>query len=394
MPVVRPVVGRRPRAQSTLAASPSAGRSGRTVSVSAPRFELAIAADLGQVVVGVCGDLDLSTVGMLRGVVDVLIDEGHQDVVLDLAELAHLGAAGLGAVAHAAGRLRADGGRLTLRAVPALPLRLLDVVDMTDLVDIEPRPPGPPLGPVQRPGDHSFVGDGSLDVALLSAVASIPSSNEVVDGALDLVTELALATVAGADGVSVSLRRRGTISTVASSNETIERMDRHQYETGQGPCLAAAAEGSWYHVESLSEERRWPAFTPLALDQGIASILSSPLIASGQPVGALNIYSNVEGAFGPNEQEVAGRLAEQASRILAGARVAGADTSSRADALLSREVIAQARGVLMARHHISAEAAAARLHQSARAGGITVKQFASDVTASTGPASDLRRPRP
>ena len=69
---------------------------------------------------------------------------------------------------------------------------------------------------------------------------------------------LARVTVGGADGVSVSLRRRGELTTVAASDETVSGMDRDQYATGEGPCVSASTEGHWFHVESVDDERRWP----------------------------------------------------------------------------------------------------------------------------------------
>ncbi len=89
-------------------------------------------------------------------------------------------------------------------------------------------------------------------------------NSATIDAALRLVTLLAGATVEGADGVSVTLERNGRLSTVASTNDTVRLMDDHQYATGEGPCLAAAAQGHWFHSESLAEEDRWPAFVPRA----------------------------------------------------------------------------------------------------------------------------------
>ena len=98
-------------------------------------------------------------------------------------------------------------------------------------------------------------------------------------------------------------------------------MDPDQYATGQGPCLAAAGTGHWFHVESVGEDAQWPDFVPRARVSGIGSILSSPLAAAGgRSVGALSIYSTTERAFGPPEQELAALFATQASRIVASAR--------------------------------------------------------------------------
>jgi len=85
------------------------------------------------------------------------------------------------------------------------------------------------------------------------------------------------------------------MGTVAATDDTVAQMDRDQYATGQGPCLAAAGEGHWFHVESVDEEGRWPDFVPRARAGGIGSILSTPLMATGgRSVGALNIYSRTE----------------------------------------------------------------------------------------------------
>jgi len=206
----------------------------------------------------------------------------------------------------------------------------------------------------------------------------------VVDAALGLVTTLARATVRGADGVSVSLTRHGELATVAASDETIARMDRDQYATGEGPCLAAAAEGHWFHVESLAEEHRWPQFTRRALRGGIGSILSTPLIVSARPVGALNMYSTTERAFGPDDQGLAALFATKTSAILA---EAAADADANAvcrihRALQARELIAQAQGVLMARAGCTAEVASSVLRQSSKRAGMPVRRRAGEIVDS------------
>ena len=219
-----------------------------------------------------------------------------------------------------------------------------------------------------------------LDSDLVRA-ASVPASNEVIDAALRLVVELAAATVDGANGASVSLERHGKLRTVAASNDTVLEMDLHQYEFGEGPCVAAAAEGHEFHIEVLSEETRWPTFVPEAVKQGIKSILSTPLIPSDKPMGALNIYSDAERAFGASQMELAQLFATQASGILAdaGAEISDDEVGARiGDALRSREVIARAQGVLMARTGVSENEAASALH--------AVNVVAS--TRSTGRADD------
>ena len=188
----------------------------------------------------------------------------------------------------------------------------------------------------------------------------MPADVDVLDSALELVVDLARYRVNGADGVSISLRRNGTLMTVAATDETIRAMDADQYETGEGPCVDAAEKGHWFHVESLDSETRWPSFTPRARQLGIKAILSSPLKSVDQPVGALNIYSLTAETFEDKDQEVAAAVAAQASMILSAART-GVGDAERAlrfqEALRSREAIAIAIGVVMERYGLDEDAA-------------------------------------
>lgn len=207
----------------------------------------------------------------------------------------------------------------------------------------------------------------------------------VVDAALRLVTSLARVTVSGADGVSVTLERHGRMTTVADSDGTVRRMDEHQYATGEGPCLAAAAEGRWFHSESLAEEQRWPVFVPRAIDEGIASIMSTPLLVQARPVGAINMYSRADRVFGPDERKVAAFFAKRAADLMGEATSLDEEQGARISAALtSREVIAMAQGVHMTRLGISSDAAAAELYRAARSKGITVRAEAVAVLGSTG----------
>jgi len=340
-----------------------------------------------QVVVGVIGEVDMATAPDLGCLLGALVDRGHTDVVLDLANLDFLDSFGLQMIDDTAARLCPSGGVLRIRSPTARTRWLLDVSEVSGLVEFEPSDPDlVPLGSEQQAGDNAPIVSAAAAEATVEGgwVAAMPGGHDVVDAALELVTALAQATVGGADGASVSLARRGRIGTVAATDDTVAQMDRDQYATGQGPCLAAAGEGHWFHVESVADEARWPDFVPRARARGIGSILSTPLMAAaGRSVGALNIYSRTERAFGLPEQELAALFATQAARIVASADVAAAQASRLQAALGGRELIAQAQGVVMARQGVSAEVAYATLLRSARQAHIRLRRQATEITAST-----------
>jgi transcriptional regulator with GAF, ATPase, and Fis domain len=246
---------------------------------------------------------------------------------------------------------------------------------------------GPSLGPEELADNENLSGDSNSAVVEPAASTRplVRSSTDVVDAALRLVTALADATVDNADGVSVTLERHGELMTVAASNDKVLTMDRHQYETGEGPCLDAKANGRWYYIESLDDETRWPTFVPLALSQGIHSILSSPLMTSDRPQGALNIYSSEQRAFGKHEQELAALFADQASEILttAGPPVTDEESNRRfAEALATRRTIHQAQGVIMARDNLTENEAISSMFRAARSAQLTVLSYATQLVAS------------
>ena len=332
--------------------------------------------------------MDRVNASELGAILDAVI-ERHRSVVLDLAQLSFINGWGLGVLAAGASRHRRSGGALTIRSPSAMVLRLLDITGVAEVVLLEiPDPLRRHLEAEQS--SESAEGMSGLKssplVPYLGKITAIPADTDVVDSILRLVVALARATVGGADGVSVTLRRHGHLATVAASDQTISDMDVSQYATGEGPCVDVSGQGRWFHAESLDTETRWPAFTPRALALGINAILSSPLLAEDRPVGALNIYSRTSMAFAPKDQELASVFAAEASLVLtsAGVDVTDAQLSARRDeALATRRLIAQAEGVIMEREGVEADGAYSVLCDASRRSNRPFRECAEDVVSST-----------
>lgn len=352
--------------------------------------------DTPDVTVAVSGDLDMLTAPALAGVLNVLVDDGRQRIVIDLAQCGFVDARGVAVFANAAQRATILGGTVTIRSATPLTRRVLDITGVSELVELveasnrEPSLDGLP----DRPGEHPTAAPTEDAAPVPSPRGLAKSSTDVVDAALRLVTALAEATVANADGVSVTLERHGQLMTVAASNDKVWTMDRHQYETGQGPCLEAKAQDRWFYIESLAGETRWPTFVPLALEQGIHSILASPLKTRDRAQGSLNIYSAIAQAFGQREQQLAALFADQASKILTAAAPDSTDddTDRRfAAALASRQIVHQAQGILMARDGVAANDAIGVLVRAARAEDVTIVAYATELVASLHPDPGTHR---
>jgi anti-anti-sigma regulatory factor len=319
------------------------------------------------------------------------IDHLHRKaVVLDLTELNFIGPAGFAALANAERSFAEAGFDLTIRTPPRLLQRFLGAMEMTDVERLDQALAR--LGHLGREqvddsGDTSVRSNFQDPTVDLRRVTAIPADSGVVDGALRLVVELAQTSVNGADGVSVSLLRNGKLLTVAATDDTIMEMDTDQYATGEGPCVDASRRGHWFHAESLDTETRWPSFTPQARALGIMSILSSPLTALEDPVGALNIYSRTASIFDVEAQETAAAFAHKASMILGDARAGVTDAQLAArfhQALRSRDVIATAKGIVMERESLNEADAFENLLRQSIQSGVSLLTRAEGFARSTG----------
>jgi anti-anti-sigma regulatory factor len=322
----------------------------------------------------------------LAGAIDLL---GREVVVLDLAGLDFIGAAGLVALANAEKTFAEARVELTIRTPPRLLQRFLAAMEMTDVASLDQALAR--LGQLGRERvdesqDPSLFPISEVSIAELRRVTAIPADSGVVDGALRLVVELAQTSVNGADGVSVSLLRNRELRTVAATDDTIMAMDTEQYATGEGPCVDASLRGHWFHSASLETETRWPSFTPQARALGIRSILSSPLTALHDPVGALNIYSREASAFDVEAQQTAAAFAHKASMILSDARagVTNAQLAARFHAALrNRELIATATGIVMEREGLNEDDAFENLLRQSIKSGVPLHTRAEGFAHST-----------
>jgi hypothetical protein len=196
------------------------------------------------------------------------------------------------------------------------------------------------------------------DADVLAELAREFDAEPDLDRLLERVVQATHAQVPGADHVGVMLLEHGVVSTPATTSPVVAQVDQIQCETQQGPCLQAAIdEVSVVRVDDLSIEERWPLFTPRALETGIRGILSFQLWARSDTIGAVNIYADTSNAFGDDSVHLGNLLAAHAAVGIATTRK---ELNLRV-ALAGRDVIGQAKGILMERFKIDSERAFAML---------------------------------
>jgi GAF domain-containing protein len=178
---------------------------------------------------------------------------------------------------------------------------------------------------------HKSVGDTLLEVSRITT--------EVMPAAV-----MAGVTLLGEDG-------RPT--TGVFTDDQAPEIDVAQYRSGKGPCLDAWRQRRVVRIEVMAEAfSDYPEFAEAASAHGIASTLSLPLVAGDNGVGALNLYSARANGFSADDETVGVELASAAAIVLANATAywAAAELSEQlSQAMRSRAVIEQAKGILMAR---------------------------------------------
>ncbi len=218
----------------------------------------------------------------------------------------------------------------------------------------------------------------------LSQMAGLVLSRETVDTALELVTSLAATTTAGTLGAAVTVVDEHGKRSKAASNAAAEQADALQYEFDEGPCLTAWRTQEVVRIDDTTTDGRWPRWNEAASQLGVRSVLSTPLLMREESIGAMKVYCERPHNYGPHEENVMRLLAAQAAILLANSQsLQEARRLSRqlTEALASRDAVAQATGVLLARGAASAQDAFATLAAAARRTGSPVLDVARALVA-------------
>jgi GAF domain-containing protein len=196
---------------------------------------------------------------------------------------------------------------------------------------------------------------------------------------------LAARTVGAGEGMScgMALRRRGRpASATACSDPLASEADRVQYQSGDGPALHALRHARPVNIRDTAATRLWPRFCGQAAATGIRSCYAVPLINDRAPVGALVLYARRPGAFGPQETARAEKFARHASGALALAlRMAScADQNDQLrSSIMSRAVIDQALGVIMATERCPQDKAFALLRSVSQNTNVKIRDLAATI---------------
>jgi GAF domain-containing protein len=191
------------------------------------------------------------------------------------------------------------------------------------------------------------------------------------------LAEHAAVEIPGAQYAGVTVTRNAKhIDTPAATHKWPILLDEIQQRHREGPCLTAAWEERTVYVADLETDGRFPLYSRDALEQTpIRSIMAFQMFIAGETMGALNVYAEQPNAFGSASRDIGLVFAAHSSVAWNAAR---RDEQFKR-ALASRDVIGQAKGMIMERYGVDAVQAFEVLRKLSQDSNVALVQVAADL---------------
>jgi GAF domain-containing protein len=210
---------------------------------------------------------------------------------------------------------------------------------------------------------------------------------EKVTTAVRLLAQAAKESVAGTIGAGVSLLdARGRRTSSGYTDTIVSQADAIQYQCGEGPCLTAWAAEKPVVVKDLNSEYRWSEWREGVAGLPVLSVVSAPLVAGGQSIGALKLYAAMPNVYDEGSAALLQLFAAPAATLLSHIQASEAPlrmSEGLQASLYTRDLVNRACGVLMERLGLPHEAALQLLIKQAREENAALQKVCERVLAGT-----------
>lgn len=225
---------------------------------------------------------------------------------------------------------------------------------------------------------------GAEFAALAERLINTTDSRDAIEHVLTAATDV----VPGVDVASITvLDRHGEFRTPVRTDELALQLDEAQYRAGEGPCVEATSKaglGMARGDDLAAADTPWRRFSPSAVDLGMRSAVAVGLLPqSASPrLGALNLYAHEPRALVEVDEDVAVALAAYlAVTLVALAHVDSArkEVANLRRALENRDLIGQAKGIVMVYREVSADRAFELLSEASQRLNVKLRDVAEQV---------------
>ena len=222
---------------------------------------------------------------------------------------------------------------------------------------------------------------------VIARIQGLLLTEEKVNTAVRLLAQAAKESVPGTIGAGVSLLdARGRRTSSGYTDRIVAEADAVQYECGEGPCLTAWATEKPVLLKDIQEESRWPEWRKAVAELPVRSVVSAPLIAGKESLGALKLYAAAPNVYDASSTTLLQLFAAPAATLLSHIQASEAPhkmTKGLQTSLYTRDLVNRACGVLMERLGLTHEAALQWLIRQARDENTALQDISERVLAGT-----------
>lgn len=220
------------------------------------------------------------------------------------------------------------------------------------------------------------------DYQFIAALGGPPEPADDLDGYLRRICGAVSDYFPGADAVGITAALGERFLTASFTDSRTLRIDADQYALDDGPCIDAYRNRRTHHLTVADAEQRWPRFAASCRRDGVQGFIALPLITAGRCMGALNLYAFNSGGLRDVDMGLLEIAASRAADMLAvsvdlvGNRQL---VTQLEEAIASRAVIEQAKGVLMALHGLEDQEAFEMLRRESQRTNVKLREVARNL---------------
>jgi GAF domain-containing protein len=212
----------------------------------------------------------------------------------------------------------------------------------------------------------------------------LPEHHDLDAAALAELTKSVTA-VLGLGGSGITMAEWGELQFETAVNPDSKELEHSQEDHQEGPCRDAYESGGVVRVTDVRQESaRWPHYSATATRLGLAGVAGIPLRDRSEIIGALNIYSREPRVWSDEDIAVAVLLADVATSYVLNASKLH-DQQQLSDqlqqALDSRVVIEQAKGITAQQHTVPVDQAYQLMRRHARNNNTSLRVVAEAIVA-------------
>jgi hypothetical protein len=217
----------------------------------------------------------------------------------------------------------------------------------------------------------------AVRMAELARATARPRASEEI---LAEVTAAAVELIPAVDTAGILLIRRNGFESVAGTTDIPHRLDELQMTFNEGPCVQAALDDLMIVTDDFRYESRWPQYSPAVVEVGVLSGMSFKLFTADRTAGALNLFGNQPHNWNTEEQTIGSVLAAHATAAI----LANEQGQQLETALLTRDRIGQAKGIIMERYGVGDVQAFEMLRQLSQESNTKLTDVAQKVIDTRG----------